>query len=115
MLCFSAHAVILVLTYGVAGIVFAVATTVERDQKAVELSYPTETAGPTVEDQRQVVVNETILQQQETAGSQTIPAPVSVAERVEDDWFVLFNRVPRKTTYVTPGNARTAGCASDHD
>ncbi|XP_030214566.1 uncharacterized protein LOC115545484 isoform X4 [Gadus morhua] len=80
-----------------------VATTVERDQKAVELSYPTETAGPTVEDQRQVVVNETILQQQETAGSQTIPAPVSVAERVEDDWFVLFNRVPRKTTYVTPG------------
>ncbi|XP_059911265.1 uncharacterized protein LOC132460209 isoform X4 [Gadus macrocephalus] len=80
-----------------------VATAVESDQKAVELSYPTETAGPTVEDQRQVVVNETILQQQETAGSQTIPAPLSVAERVEDDWFVLFNRVPRKTTYVTPG------------
>ena len=110
------YVVILALTYGVAGIVFVVATSAERDQKAVVQSYPTETAGLTVEDQREVVVKETRLQQEETTRSQTqIPQPESVLARVEDDWFMLFNVVPRKPTYVSPGTARIAGCASDHD
>ena len=102
------------LTCGVAGIVFAVATSVARVQKAVVQSCPAETAGPTVEDQREVVVEETRLQREDTAGSQTVPQPGSVSRRVEDDWFVLFNVVPRTPTYVSPGTARIAGCASHH-
>ncbi|KAG7273249.1 hypothetical protein CRUP_001345, partial [Coryphaenoides rupestris] len=82
----------------------------ERDQKPVEETYAMETIGLTIEDDREVMLKEP----EEMAASQKIPQPVSVLERVEDDWFVLLHVVPRTSPYRSPvvWKGQSAGLAS---
>lgn len=82
----------------------------ERDQKPVEETYSMETKGLTIENKREAMLKEP----EEMAASQKIPQPVSVLERVEDDWFVLFHVVPRTSPYRSPGTANMLFSVSAH-
>ncbi|XP_059911276.1 uncharacterized protein LOC132460209 isoform X15 [Gadus macrocephalus] len=75
-------------------------TSVASDQEPAKQSYSSEMIqSPAVEDEREVMVEEERLAPEETRGS---PDILEVLERVADDWFVLFQVTPRKTTYVSP-------------
>ncbi|CAL8354297.1 unnamed protein product [Arctogadus glacialis] len=75
-------------------------TSVASDQETAKQSYSSEMIqSQAVEDEGVVMVEEERLAPEETRGS---PEILEVLERVADDWFVLFQVTPRKTTYVSP-------------
>ena len=81
-------------------------------QETAEQSYSSEAIqSRAVEDERAVMVKEERPAPQETRVS---PVILPVLERVADDWFVLFQVIPRKTTYVSPGTAQILCLASAH-
>ncbi|XP_030214575.1 uncharacterized protein LOC115545484 isoform X13 [Gadus morhua] len=81
-------------------------TSVASDQEPAKQSYSSEMIqSPAVEDEREVMVEEERLAPEETRDS---PDILEVLERVADDWFVLFQVTPRKTTYVSPAAADEA-------
>ena len=85
-------------------------TSVASDQEPAKQSYSSEMIqSPAVEDEREVMVEEERLAPEEPRGS---PEILEVLERVADDWFVLFQVTPRKTTYVSPGTAEILCFAS---
>ena len=94
------------------GNVFALVTSVASDQETAKQSYSLEMIqSQAVEEEREVVVKVERLAPEETWGS---PEILPVLERVADDWFVLFQVIPRKTTYVSPGTAELLCFASVH-
>jgi len=59
----------------------------------------------TVEEKMEFIVGERKIREEESWHAPEIPPPPTITYR-DDDWFVLLDVIPRKTTYVPPGTAK---------
>ncbi|CAK6960486.1 uncharacterized protein LOC128367095 [Scomber scombrus] len=63
--------------------------------------FTSKTEITTVEEKRDVIVEERTIREEEIRLMPEIPPPQNITKR-EDDWFVLLDVLPRETSYVPP-------------
>ncbi|XP_071325089.1 uncharacterized protein [Trachinotus anak] len=76
-------------------------TTVEQAQVDEGEYVISKTEITTVEEKMEFIVGERKIREEESWHAPEIPPPPTITYR-DDDWFVLLDVIPRKTTYVPP-------------
>lgn len=62
----------------------------------------------TVEERTEIIIEQREqreMKEEDTWRAPEIPPPQTITER-DDDWFLLWDVVPRETSYVPPGTAK---------
>ncbi|XP_029927918.1 titin-like isoform X2 [Myripristis murdjan] len=76
-------------------------TMMERAQVELKERFTSKTEITTVEEKRDVIVEQTEIREEEPTPAPEIP-PSQTFREIEDDWFVLLDVVPREMAYVPP-------------
>lgn len=86
-------------------------TRVERAQVDEGKYFSSDTEITTVQEKTENTVEETQTREEEVWRIPEIPPPQILIER-DDDWFLLWDAVPRETSYVPPGTAEKKPCTA---